>query len=252
MNDRYRPQQEISFILEEDPDLAEDLPPPARRAATEAFRARVVVAERPAWEPPRLEPRTTYGLLVLDGLLGRRVRVGSALSTELLGCGDILRPWEEPSLWHLIPPEFEWRVFRPTRLAILDERITRLIGRRPELIISFSGRAFRRARYAEYIMAVTRFRHVEHRLLATLWHIASNWGYVTPEGVGMPFQLTHAVLGEIVGARRPSVTTALQGLQQRGHITPIPTGGYLLAGHPGEVVQGMAFKPARRSQPGAG
>lgn len=240
---------EVTFILQEDPDLAEGLPAQVRRAATDALRAHVIVAERPTWEPPRLDPETSYGLLVLDGLLGRRVRVGRAVSTELLGSGDILRPWVEPCLWNLIPPKFEWRVFRPTRLAVLDARITRLIGQRPELIISFSGRVFRRAQYAEYIMAVTRFRHVEHRLLATLWHLASNWGYVTPEGVGMPFHLTHEVLGEIIGARRPSVTTAMQRLQRRGHIAPALNGGYVLAGDPQDVVEGLAFRPDASPEP---
>ena len=230
------PVGEVASILEEDPDLAEGLSLEERRVASRLFRAHVLVAEGPRWTPPRLDERKAFGLLVLEGLLGRRVRVGEARSMELLSCGDILRPWEEPCVWNLVPPQLEWRVFRPTRLAVLDERITRLIGQRPELVVAFSGRLLRRARCAEYLTAVGNFRHVEHRLLATLWHLASNWGYVTPNGVCMPFELTHEVLGEIVGARRPSVTTAMQRLARRGELAPHSAGGYLLTGDPAGVV----------------
>ena len=107
--------QQVASILAEDPELGEGLPPHLRRAATEMLRARVMVVNRPRWQPPELDPRTTYGLLLMDGLIGRRIRVGRAVSTELLSAGDILRPWEDPSLWNLIPPEVDWRVFRPTR-----------------------------------------------------------------------------------------------------------------------------------------
>jgi CRP/FNR family transcriptional regulator, cyclic AMP receptor protein len=226
--------QPVAFILAEDPELGEGLPPQVRRTATEMLRARVIVVNRPRWQPPELDPRTTYGLLVLDGLIGRRIRVGRAVSTELLSAGDILRPWEEPCLWNLIPPEVDWRVFRPTRVAILDERITKLICARPELAIAFAGRLYRRVRHAEYIMAISHLPKVEHKLLATLWHLASNWGRVTPEGVYIPFRLTHEVLGEILGAKRPSVTTAMTQLQRRGEIAIGAGGGYLLKGNPAD------------------
>jgi CRP/FNR family transcriptional regulator, cyclic AMP receptor protein len=226
--------QQVAFILAEDPELGEGLPPNVRHAAMELLRARVIVVNRPRWQPPELDPRTTYGLLVLDGLIGRRIRIGRAVSTELLSAGDILRPWEEPCLWNLIPPEVDWRVFRPTRVAILDERITKLICARPELAIAFSGRLYRRARHAEYIMAISHLPKVEHKLLATLWHLASNWGRVTLEGVYIPFRLTHEVLGEILGAKRPSVTTAMTHLQRRGEVAIGAGGGYLLKGNPAD------------------
>src|SRR6202012_2180193 len=113
------------------------------------------------------------------GRIGRRVRIGPAVETELLSCGDILRPWDEPTLWGMIPPELDWRIFRPTRLAVLDERITGLIGRRRELVITFSGRLLRRARSIAYLTAISHITRVEDRLIVTLWHIASSWGRVT-------------------------------------------------------------------------
>jgi CRP/FNR family transcriptional regulator, cyclic AMP receptor protein len=224
----------ISFILNEDPELAQGLSPDHRRAATALFRAKVISVHRPRWQPPDYEPTTTYGLLVLEGLMGRRVRVGKAVATELLGAGDILRPWDEPTLWGMIPPELDWRIFRPARLAVLDERITALIGRRHELVINFSGRLLRRARSIAYLTAISHLNRVEDRLIATLWHIASSWGRVGPEGVSIPFRLTHEVLGEILGAQRPSVTIAVQRLQHRQQMKRTRGGGYLLIGDPAD------------------
>jgi CRP/FNR family transcriptional regulator, cyclic AMP receptor protein len=226
-----RREGQVAFVLKEDPDLAESLCDRDRRIAEEVFQAPVVILDEPRWEPQEFGGRA-YGLLLLEGLLGRRVRVGRAVATELLGPGDIVRPWEEPCQFDVVPPDVSWRVFSRTRTALLDERITRLMGRWPELVVAFSDRLLRRARYAEYVRTASHLRRVEDRLLATLWHLASNWGRVTPRGVRVPFPLTHELLGEIVGAQRPSVTTAIQRLQERNELVRDLAGGYLLTARP--------------------
>lgn len=180
--------RDVAFILDEDPDLAQGLSADDRRVARAVFRARVIVAGRSRWGPPQLDPATTFGLLILDGLIGRRVRVGSAIATELLGAGDILRPWDEPLGLDLVPPVLDWRVFRAARMAVLDAHVTTLIGRRPELVVAFSGRLLRRARGNAYLLAISHLVRVEDRLVATLWHLASTWGHVTSEGVTIPFR----------------------------------------------------------------
>jgi DNA-binding transcriptional ArsR family regulator len=202
-------------ILEEDPDLGAGLCADDLAAATRALVAPVLHATTPHWQPPAFDPGSSYGLLILDGLLGRRLRTGRAVATELLSCGDILRPWEEPLLFG---SEFslEWRVFHPTRLAVLDARVTTLIGRRPELVVNFSSRLLRRVRSIAYLMAISHQTRVETRLLETLSFLASSWGRVTPRGVRIPFRITHEVLSEILGAQRPSVTTAFRKLTAAG------------------------------------
>lgn len=67
-------------------------------------------------------------------------------------------------------------------------------------------------------------------MLATLWHIASTCGKVTPDGVSIPFRITHEVLGEIVGAHRPSVTVAIQTLETRGKLIRAAGTGFILTG----------------------
>jgi hypothetical protein len=224
----------VAFILKEDPELAQGLSANDQRLAHELFRARVLRATSRQWEPPQYYPPNCFGLLVLDGLIGRRVHVGSAMATELLTCGDIVRPWDTPFPWSSLAAGEDWRVFRPARLALLDERITALIGRRPELVAAFSERLIRRARAIVYLMAISHLPRVEDKLLGTLWHLATRCGHVTPRGVKVPFRLTHEALGEIIGARRPSVTLAMRNLKQRNQLTRDPDGGYLLTGDPAE------------------
>jgi hypothetical protein len=194
----------------------------------------VVAVERAPWRPPDLDPATSYGLLLLDGLIGRRTKLGSAGALELLGAGDILRPWEEPCRDGFIRPTFEWLILEPARLAVLDGRITRLIGEHRQLTIAFSGRLVRRARFGECMTAISHLPRVEERLLGVLWHLASTWGRVVPSGVYLPFRLTHELLGELIGARRPSVTVAIQSLKERAELVRRSDGTYLLTGHPSD------------------
>ncbi len=217
-------------ILERDPDLGAGLSEQDLVAATRALVAPVIEISGPRWEPPAYDPQTSYGLLILDGLLGRRLRVGRAVATELLGGGDILRPWEEQPLWGLSKPTLEWRVFQPSQLAVLGRDLTTLVGRRPQLVVNFSSRLLRRVRSATYLMAVSHQTRVEDRLMETLWYLASCWGRVTPRGTRIPFRITHEVLSEILGAQRPSVTTAFRSLIEQGLVTRDPDGTLVLRG----------------------
>jgi CRP/FNR family transcriptional regulator, cyclic AMP receptor protein len=232
-------------LLVEDPDLIRGLSSDDRRIAERAFQAPVVNIDRARWSPPECDPTTTFGLIVLDGLLGRRVLIGRAVATELLGAGDILRPWDEPLGFHFIPPELNWRVFRTGRVAVIDERLTSLIGSRPQLLVAFSGRLLRRARSLAYLNAISHLHSVEEKLETLLWHLASTYGRVTPRGVRIPFRLTHEVLGEIVGARRPSITLAISRLHERGELTK-DRAGWLLAGEPAALADPSSPSDRRR------
>jgi hypothetical protein len=90
----------------------------------------------------------------------------------------------------------------------------------------------RRARTLSYLLAVSHGVRVEEKLLVALWHIADSWGRVTPRGVLLRLPLTHEMLGQIIGAKRPSVWAALKVLQE-GELVQRVKDGYLLLGPPG-------------------
>ena len=68
-----------------------------------------------------------------------------------------------------------------------------------------------------------------------LWHMADRWGMLRSGEVVLPAQLPHAVLAELLTARRPTVTSALGTLQRTGRITHTLDGWVLHSPPPGEL-----------------
>jgi CRP-like cAMP-binding protein len=218
-------------LLREDPDLGENMPPQARRQATELIRARVFRVPKGTWDPPEID-HGMIGLLLLDGLMVRTLQLGRVSSSEVVGPSDIIRPWETEMIPSLVPTLSSWRVLEPVEIALLDGRVTALVGRWPELSAAVAGRFLRRARSLAYLMAAQHFVRVEDRLLATLWHLASMWGKVTPRGTLVPFRLTHEMLAGIIGAQRPTTTSSIRSLTEQGRIARDNGRRYLLLGDP--------------------
>ena len=123
----------------------------------------------------------------------------------------------------------------PTRVAILDTRVAIAAGRWPSIATALHARHVRRARSLAFQRAIAQLPRVDDRMLVLLWALAERWGRVSPDGVRVPVGLPHRTLATLVGARRPSVTTALTGLAREGLIERT-TEGWLLHGDPDEVL----------------
>jgi CRP/FNR family cyclic AMP-dependent transcriptional regulator len=172
---------------------------------------------------------------VLDGLLIRRVGLGDRYGAELLGQGDLLRPWQGLEFGSLAPAT-DWRVLAPTRLAVLDDRATSRLARYPQLSVALIDKALSRARRLAATMAILHQARVELRLEMLLWLLADRWGRVRPDDTLVPLALTHEVLGELIAARRPTVSSALTELSRRGRVTRNPVGFLLHGSPPGELL----------------
>ena len=216
-------------LLHADPDLGEHMPPEAREIATQLIQVRTFRVPKGAWTPPGID-HGAMGLLLLDGLMVRTLRLGRVSSSEIVGPSDIIRPWETGLLASMVPVPTDWRVLEAAQVALLDRRTTELIGRWPELCAATGGRLLRRARSLAYLMAAQHFIRVEDRVLATLWHLASMWGRVTLNGTVVPFRLTHEMLASIIGAQRPTTTTAIRALVQHGRLIRDERRHYVLLG----------------------
>jgi hypothetical protein len=204
-------------VLEDDPDLAGDLEGARLHEARRRCLARELVLTDTEWEPEReaRQARDGFGLLVLEGVLIRHVGLPGRFGAELLGPGDLLRPWqagEDTSL----PFAVRFAVAERTRLAVLDRAFAVRAAPFPEVATAITGRAMRRVRSLAVEMAIVHYPEVRRRLLLVLWHLADRWGQVTPEGVRIPLRLRHQLLAELVAARRPSVTSALTQLSNEG------------------------------------
>jgi hypothetical protein len=243
---------EVVHVLAEDPDLGDVLVRDRTQSAKQDCVARVMRFEAGDWSPPKATEalRSGLGLLLLDGLLVRRVGVGGRVGSELLGEGDLLRPWEGED-GDGQKQKGRWSALRRGRFAVLDRDFTRRACGHPEVIAALSGRAIRRSRFMAVTMAILHQPRIDVRLHMLLWELAERWGHVHRDGVHLPMRLTHAMLGELVAARRPTVTKALGELSQRS--AAVWTGDHwLLTGDPPaqlEEIHSVSISPgAPRAQ----
>ena len=222
----------VAALADLDPDLIRLLPSDRRDSARREIRVRVVGLPRGSWpiEDLAVDP-THLGLLVVDGILGRELIADNVASLELLGPGDVLRPWDEaPS--ELLEAVVHWNALAATRLAILDRHIAVRLAHYPEIHAALLERCAWRGRRLAVLQTIPQLTGVDRRLLTLLWHLAERWGRVTPAGVVLPLALSHRMLGQLVGARRPTVSSALAELVRAGEVTRGAAGTWLLTGRP--------------------
>jgi CRP-like cAMP-binding protein len=236
----------VVHVLEEDPELASALDETEAAIATRHLVAAELRLPRGEWaaDHPLGRSRGDLGFLILDGLMVRETVVGRHSTAELLGAGDLLRPWDPAEDVSDAPVEARngWRVLQPARLAVLDARFAALCGRLPSVTAELLSRTLRRSRLLGVLLALSAMPRLDARLLALFWHLADRWGTVGPEGTQVPLRLTHQTLAQLVGAQRPSVTSALRTLEERRHVRRLPDGGgWLLYGDPpGDPEQAIA------------
>ncbi|MFL5827623.1 MAG: helix-turn-helix domain-containing protein [Thermoleophilaceae bacterium] len=222
-------------LLEDDVGLGEGLP---RERLTEAERqltAPAIELSPGRWrfetDPPG---PAALGLIVVDGLVGRTQFVGKINAVEFLGPGDVVRPWTYGSEQiSALPVGASWEVFRTSTVALLDDDFSRRAAQWPEVAAAVVERVVARSRSLAFSLAVRQLVRVDERVLLTLWYLADRWGRIRTGGRTLPLpELSHEVLGRMVSARRPSVTTALGRLRERGLVERHPDGSWILHGEP--------------------
>jgi CRP/FNR family transcriptional regulator, cyclic AMP receptor protein len=224
-------------ILQADPQLAASIPQATREDAAVYTFAHAYWLEPGEWQPTGANGDAAghLGLLVLDGFLVRHVRVIDRPPAELLGPGDLLHPWESDHTEPFVAGS-RWDVLEPARLAVLDRRFAAVIGRWPDLVAALFGRAIARSRSLMLNLAIGQLVGVDIRLLVLLWHIAERWGTHAETGAAdgcvVPVRLTHQLLASLISAQRPTVTSALATLTERGHISRDAAGHIVLHGEP--------------------
>jgi CRP/FNR family transcriptional regulator, cyclic AMP receptor protein len=217
-------------LLDCDPRLAEGLSAEERAMAARSLPVQAAVLKKGRWDPGPGPPEPgQLGFLVCQGLLVRRVEVDRGRSVELLGRGDLLRPWQEDASSFCLA---SWEVLEATTLVVLGPAVSRGLGGWPAITSNLMERAVTRSRASTAAAAISSIVGLEERLLILLWHLAERWGEPAGKGIRIPIGLPHRLLAELVGARRPSVTTALAGLQEEGRLASASNGRWVLRGNP--------------------
>jgi len=220
-------------VLDEDPDLGAELTGTRLADAREQLRARVLCEPAGPW-PDRLQRvgPGPIGLLVLEGVLARELLMEDNVSAELLGQGDLIRPWRPSGPSTLLRSEVRWTLLEPTRFAVLGRSFATAVANYPEVNTVLLDRVTDRAHRLALTQAISQLNGVERRVLTLFWHLAERWGRVASSGVIMPLALPHRVVAHLVGARRPTVSTALGRLRESGAIERRLDGSWILHGEP--------------------
>ena len=220
-------------LLKVAPELAEDLSP---GELAEAERYAILPAVRlddGPWSPARLDEAAAAsgargrvrGFLIIDGCVTMSVRLAERECVRLLTAGELvlLDGLAEDSL----PVSWGWSALGGAGLAILDERLM-VIGRHwPGLLAALLRRAAQQTRQTLLQQAISQLPRVEDRLLALFWVVADHNGVVRGDGILVQLSITHELLAQMVGARRPTVSLGLRHLEDTGLLRAVP-GGWLI------------------------
>src|SRR3954466_16427217 len=154
MSSRWHPVS----LFDADPDLVAGVPEADRAIARRTLIVPAVALDTGLWTPPDDLPfALLIGLILLAGVLSREIGFAGRRTAELLGSGDILRPWDEDGPHGLAPPPrgaeagppgrgpATWRVHAPVRIAVLDSLFARACGRWPAVAEAVGARHARRA-----------------------------------------------------------------------------------------------------------
>ena len=200
-------------VLDALPDLAEHLERDELRAARAAAVAVAQEIPRGAWSPDGVLGGV-MGAIVGEGLLARRSTFGGARATALAGPGDVLAAPAASSA-----AVTSWEVLEPATILWLGPTFERAAQRWPALGRALLKLSHEGTERALGLQAIAHLQRTDERLFALLWQLAQRWGRVTGDGLVLPMRLQHRLLAELIGARRPSVTTSLGKLAAEGRVT---------------------------------
>jgi CRP/FNR family cyclic AMP-dependent transcriptional regulator len=209
-------------VLDHDRPLRDLVPVAQAGDAGAASIARVIDVPVGTWvaQEQADDARGGIGLVCLEGFVLRRVGVRTSFGAELLGPGDILRPWQYDGddAAGLLGEDTSWRVIAASRFAVLDVRWAMRMAPWPAVGCELVGRALERSRRLATLMAISQHRRLDARLRLLLWKLADRFGVVRRDGVHLEIPLTHEALSLLAVARRPSVSTTLRRLADAGEL----------------------------------
>jgi len=223
-------QRSRILLLEADPELGNLLEPAALQRARSELTVTWSPLETGPWDVARLRTASiaNAGLLVLSGVVAREVALAGDVSTELLGAGDLIRPFGVADEAQILDASVRWNVIGSGRVAILDSGLMSRAAAYPGIAAMLMERIEARARRLATVKAIAQLTRVDERLVALVRHYCERWGRVTADGLLLPLCLSHRMLGELVGARRPSVSTAAAALERSGRLVRRTDGTWLL------------------------
>jgi len=210
--------QSALSLLDAEPDLANWVVPSERAAAARATRVPEVTVEAGPFDPAAVVSlgRDGFGALVLSGLISREVFLDGRPALRLQGPGDVFI--DEPLGASPAETLVQWSACVSTRLAILDDHVLLAVRRWPRLLRGLCARMQQCHDMTLLQLSASHRPTVEDRIAGLFELLADRWGRMTAHGVVVPIALTHDAIGQMIGARRPTVTLGLRALALQGRL----------------------------------
>jgi CRP/FNR family transcriptional regulator, cyclic AMP receptor protein len=205
-------------LLAADPDLGSRLADRRFKTAEAELLAAVRSVDAGPWLPGPPGRAAGAGVVLLDGFVKRVVTVGRRRSTELLGQGDVIQRWVPVPEDTTILVGDDWRVLQATEFAVLGPDFLGAVSRYPEVLVEVIGRVARRTRRLAIQAAISEIQGMPTRVLMLLWHLAEAWGKRSQDGYLLRVPISHETIGQMIGAHRSSVTTAIAELVREGQL----------------------------------
>lgn len=216
-------------LLDAEPELATWIAPSQRPEAAVATRVPEVVLERGPFDPDAVYRlgRDAFGAIIVSGLIAREICLDDRPALRLLGPGDVFVD-EQPGS-NGFETAGAWTVSVATHLAVLDDHLLVAVRRWPRLMRGLCSRLQQSHDATLLQLSISHRPAVEDRIVGLFGVLAARWGRVTPEGLVVPIPLTHDAIGQMIGARRPTVTLGLRALALQGRLDRDAEGRWLLA-----------------------
>jgi hypothetical protein len=173
-------------------------------------------------------PNEDTRVLIARGLVAQQIRLAGTRSVVMAWDGDVIGAAHEPPDW--IDHPMHWEVLETAILADLDEQFLQSAAECPGVLKRLGERVARVQSRLTLSVAVSHLSRVEHRILAVLLLLAEDRGRATVDGLVLRMPLTHERLGELIGARRPTVSLAMRELDSLGLVRKGPDGSLVI--HP--------------------
>jgi CRP/FNR family cyclic AMP-dependent transcriptional regulator len=180
------------------------------------------------FRPERFADAAGGIVVLLDGLVARTTSLEDGSAAELLGPGALLAPpgsGERPRLG-LPGCHVRFEALETSRVGAVGP-----LAEQPELAAALLAGVERLDAERAALQAISRLTGVDRRLLALFRLLAARRGRRTPDGIAVPIAIPHRLLADLVGARRPTVTTALRSLRRTGELQRLQDGTWLLREH---------------------
>lgn len=222
-------RSDVVRLLDAIPDMALAVPECDRERARRMVLAPSVSSPMGPFQPPDGHDQAhPFALMILDGALLSTARLGDRRASEIFGEGDSVSLLAPPAL-AAGDASVEWAVHQPLTVAVLDGRFRVAARRWPHLHDVIYAQLARQRRAAVAHMAMLHLPRVDERILTLFEHLSERWGVVTPDGVVVQLRLSHQVIGQLVGSRRPTVSLALTDLADRGELVRRADNAWLLS-----------------------